>query len=144
MLCGLLLCVLTVAQSSAGGDPVYKPPILGQVSGKQALESHRLWSGGSFVGKALWVREGTEQDWAERSFSLRLWEGSSADPRHNEGSVSPMGELWSWGGCAELSSMEAVWPVTGSVLTWEGKGCDRGRGSSLQGRFPKRGWAVSR
>lgn len=29
------------------------------------------------------------------------------------------------------------------ALTWEGKGCDLGRGSSLQGQFPKRGWAVS-
>ena len=29
------------------------------------------------------------------------------------------------------------------ALTWEGKGCDLGRGRSLQGQFPKRGWAVS-
>ena len=113
MLCGLLLCVRTVAQSSAGGNLVSKPPILGQVSREQALESHRHWSVGSLVGKALGVREGTEQDRAERSFSLRLWEGSSANPRHNEGPASPMGELWSWGGCTELSSMEAVWPVAG-------------------------------
>lgn len=69
MLCGLLLCVRTVAQSSAGGNPVSKPPILGQVSREQALESHRHWSVGSLVGKALGVREGTEQDRAERSFS---------------------------------------------------------------------------
>lgn len=29
MLCVLLLCVLTVAQSVAGSNVVYKPPILG-------------------------------------------------------------------------------------------------------------------
>lgn len=67
---------------------------------------------GSLVGKALGVREGTEQHRAERSFSFSLQEGSSADSRHNERSASSMGELWSWGGCTELSSMEAVWPVT--------------------------------
>lgn len=37
VLCVLLLCVLTVAQSVAGSNVVYKPPILGQVSWKQTL-----------------------------------------------------------------------------------------------------------